>query len=350
MAIRQVTISQKDSTEKLYFRNKIDIVSSPELSDDLLKHNYFAGDHLFSLEKEDGSTYEKIFQIRINLSQVGVFMVFFDDEAFDNERKRALVEKISSLKGKGNETPEDRKAVVPILFAILQGFDPILVGFQNTTDEVLTRSSFEDLLKDVDTSFPLLLLVTSVEEETPEEPKKQPKVKKEKPVKKAVEKKEKAPKESGRKFDIVGYLKSLASVDFVFFAIFAAFISFGLVVSLHQIMSGEGIAVFLMNMTVLFVITLYYATYRSYVEDEKFSIRPSQIYKPGLYIVVGLVVGFIIGYYVATMAFKQDPENPINIELIYTISIPVASFFALASLVTPIPIDILVKKIKRKKQ
>ena len=113
-------------------------------------------------------------------------------------------------------------------------------------------------------------------------------------------------------------------------------------------MAGEGIGVFLIVMMSLFIVTLYYATYRSYKEEEKFSYELSKIWIPVAYVAIGVALGIVAGYLVVTNAFKDDPEVVIDTALVLSIMSPATSLVCLLSIVSPIPLNLIFSKLRKK--
>lgn len=350
MVNRQLVIAQKDSSQKFYFNSKCNIVISNSLSDDLLKQNYFNGENIYYVEKEDGTAIESIFQFRVNVAKVGIFIVYFNKETFTDEIREQLIKDVSTLKSNGEVEFETQKNKIPNLFKMFIEAKPIFVCFSNTGESILTRSMFEDMLKDIDTSFPLLILMQSfisIDEEQSQKKKsrlslhkKEPKIEKDKPINENKKNKEHR--------SVKEVFSSMYSLDFVFFGIFSMFVAFSGVSSLHRLMAKEGIGVFLIVMMALFIITLYYATYRSYKEEEKFSYELNKIWIPALYIAIGVTLGIITGYLVVTNAFKDDPEVVIDTALVLSIMSPVTAVISILSLFSPIPLSKIISKLRKK--
>lgn len=355
MGIRQLVISQKDSSQKFYFNRKSNIVISNSLSDDLLKPNYFNGENQYVVEDENGNPIESIFQFIINLKDVGVFVAYFDRSNFNDENKEALITKLQSLKDKGETTLDNQKNKIPVLLKMLEEDKPLFVCFSNTSELILTRAYFDDLLTTFETSYPILILMQSLtsllESSDPQKKQKKfaPVVKKEeKPREVKKEPTIKEPKEKKEHRSFKETAKSLYCLDFLFFMIFSAFIAFSGVGALHRMLANEGIGVFLIVMMVLFILTLNYATYRSYKEEPKFQYKLPNLILLLSYIVIGVALGIVIGYIVVTNAFKADPEKPIDTMFVLAVMIPSTSIVAILSAFTPIPLSKLFSKMKKK--
>ena len=351
MNYRQLVIAQKDSSQKYYFSSKSNIVFSNELSDDLMKPNYFNGENTFYVEDENGNPIESIFQFRVNLAKVGIFVAYFNKETFSDEIREKLIQEISTLKTNGEIIPENQKNKIPTLFKMLEEAKPLFVCFSNTGEFILTRMSFDELLKDIDTSFPLLILMQSfiaIEEENTKKKKEKLFARPQKREKEPKVKKEKLPKEEREHRSVKEVLSSFYSLDFLFFGIFSMFVSFSGVSALHRLMAGEGIGVFLIVMMSLFIVTLYYATYRSYKEEEKFSYELNKIWIPVVYVAIGVALGIVAGYLVVTNAFKDDPEVVIDTALVLSIMSPATSLVCLLSIVSPIPLNLIFSKLRKK--
>ena len=102
-------------------------------------------------------------------------------------------------------------------------------------------------------------------------------------------------------------------------------------------------------LTVVFIITLYFAVYKASKDEDKYEISVKNLAIPAFYIVLGATLGIVLGYVVTTFVIKVKEEIEINYVLVYVLSIIVGYLVSLASLFAPLAIGPLVAKLKKKK-
>jgi len=347
MEFRPLVISQNNSSNKYIFNNKVNLVTSTSLSDDLLKSNYDTTNSNYVIESEGSISISEVFQIKIRIAQTGTLVVNFLKDSVSESDKEKLLSEISLLKDNVTPTSETQKSKVSKVIDIVNKYRPIFVSYVTTGDFIFTKSTFEEIVKDKEIDFPLLILLNSfgfVDE--PVDPKKRKHINKNQDKQKPV----KEIKKADGKIDFVALLEPLKSIDFIFFGIFSLFIAFGLIISIFEIQNGEGIAAFLLILTLAFFITLNYATYKAKKDNEYFTYDLKRIWIPVLYIVIGLTLGIVIGYLITTFVVKAKEEVTISNSLTYGLSIPLSLVFSLGSLATPKPLSIIIEKIKSKKK
>ena len=342
MEFRGLTIAQKDSSTKYIFNNKVNLVTSTTLSDELLKINYNLTSSEYFIEAEEPIALADLFQIKVRIAKTGVMMLNFKKDALSEEQKQNLINEIGGLKDDAEPTEESQKNKIARVIDIVNKYSPLYVGYTNTGDFLFTRLTFEVIVKDKEIDFPILLLLPSLGyEDVPEKPRKNkgvrqpaaPKVRKEKTV------------SSG---SFIESLKLFKSLDYVFFGIFSIFIAFGFIISAFEVKNGEGIAAFLIILTIAFIVTLYYATYKAYKENEEFSYKLNRIYVPIIYIVLGITLGIVIGYLITTYVIKLKEEVEINYGLLYGLFIPVSLIVSLLSLPAPLLLSKIFAKTPKK--
>ncbi len=338
MEFKQLIISQNTTKERFIFNNKVNLVSSTLLSDELLKPNYDLTNSDFVLESEDSLSLADTFQIKIRIAQTGLMMLYFRKEVLSPEQKEELIKKIGELKDGVEPTLESQKIKIGKVIDIVSLYHPIFICFANNGDFIFTRSTFEEILNEKDNDFPLLVLLTSLgfadEISTKKKkvtPTKQPK------------------KSSTGKFDFSMIFEGLKNMDYIFFGIFSLFILFGLVLSIFEIQNQDALSAFILVLTIIFVITLYFAVYKASKDEEKYDISLKKLAIPLFYIVLGSTLGVVIGYVITTFVIKAKEEIVINYVLVYALSIVVGYLVSIASLFSPLVIAPLVAKLKKKK-
>lgn len=338
MEIKTLIIAQNNSDEKFTFNNKINLVTSTLLSDELLKENYNLGDSPFVIESNNNLALKDTFQLKIRIAQTGIMMVYFDKETLNDEQKQNILSEIKALKDGVTPTFDTQKAKIRKVVEIISKYNPMFIGYFNNGDFVFTSHTLEELLMDLEISFPLLIIVPSISFEENEA-----KEKKNKPAK---SKKESAAVSTDKDL----YIKSLKCIDFVFFGIFASFIAFGSIISGFEIQNGDGIAVFLIVLSVAFFGILTYAAYKSYKERDLFQYKFKNLIIPCTYILVGIALGIVIGFLITNFVIKPKEEIAIDIPTLLVVGGLIALGASVVALSLPKPISLLINKISKKRQ
>ena len=334
MEIKSLIISQNNSEEKFIFNNKINLVTSTLLSDELLKENYKLEDTSFFIESNNNLSLKDTFQLKIKIEKTGVMMVNFDKEALLDEQKQNLFNEIKTLKDGVTPTFDTQKEKIKKVIEIISKYEPMFVSYFNNGDFVFTSQIFTELLNDVEISFPILIVVPSIEFEE--------KMNKEKPAK--------IKKEKTSTNEEYSFKNALKCLDFIFFGVFAAFIAFGSIISAFEIKNGEGIAVFLIVLSVAFFGVLTYAAYRVYKEKDLFQYKIKNLIIPACYILVGIALGVVIGFLLTTFVVKPKEDIIIDIPPLLVMGGLIALGASIIALALPLPISMLINKINKKRK
>ena len=337
MEFRQLIITQKDTQQRYVFNNRVNLVVSTDLSDELLIPNNSELETSYLIESEENISLKDVFQIKINIASTGVMMLNFKKDALTEEQTQQFVQDLNALKDGVEPNEETQKAKIVKVIEIAEKYNPLFICYANTGDFIFTRSTFEGLLREKELSFPILILLNSLDfAEKIEKSSKKKGTKKSTP---------KVKKSGGTKFDF----SALKNLDFVFFGIFSLFILFSLIVSIFEFQNGEAIAVFLVVLSVIFYATLVYAVYRASSEDDDFYKSWKKLVIPVVYIFIGNGLGVLAGFLVCKYALKVNEGKEINYTLVYALPIIISLVVTLASLWSAIPLRPLIKKIRRKK-
>lgn len=337
MEFRQLIITQKDTQQRYVFNNRVNLVVSTDLSDELLIPNNSGVETSYLIESEEDIALNDVFQIKINIAQTGTMMLNFKKDALSEEQKQQFVQDLSALKDGVEPNDETQKAKIVKVIEIAEKYNPLFICYANTGDFIFTKSTFEGLIKDKELAFPILILLNSLDFAA----------KSEKPSKKKTSKKTapKVKKIGGLKFDF----SALKNLDFIFFGIFSLFILFSLIISIFEFQNGEAIAVFLVVLSVIFLGTLIYAVYRASGEDEDFYKSWTKLIIPIIYIVIGNGLGVLAGFLVCKFALKVNDDKVINYTLVYALPIIISLVVTIGSLWSSIPLSPIIRKIRRKK-
>ena len=338
MEFKQLIISQKSTSQRFIFNNKVNLVSSTLLSDELLKPNYDLTDSDYVLESGGSLPLSETFQIKVRIAQTGILMLYFKKDALTPEQKEELIKKIGELKDGVEPTNESQKAKIGNVISIASQYCPLFVGFANNGDFIFTRLTFEEILNGKDIAFPVLVLLTSLGF-TDEIASKKKKVKPQKQTQKV----------SKGKFDFSSIIADLTNMDYIFFGVFSLFILFGLVLSIFEIQNQDALSIFILVLSIVFIATLYFAVYKSSKDEVKYEISLKKLAVPAIYIVIGSTLGVVLGYVITTFVIKVKDDIIINYALIYVLSIVIGFLVTLASLFSPLVIAPIVNKLKKKK-
>ena len=344
MEFRRLIIAQKDSSTKYIFNNKVNLVTSTSLSDELLKANYDLTSSEFIIESMDNISIGDVFQIKVRVAKTGIMMLYFAKDALSEESKQNLFNEISALKDNAEVTEDAQKEKISRVIDIANKYSPIFICYANTGDFLFTKLTFEIILKDKEIDFPVLVLLTSLDFVD------QPSTKQKKPLFQRKEGEPKPVKEKAEPKTKAGSILSMfKSLDFLFIGVFSLFVSLCLIISVFEIVNGEGIAAFLLILTIVYVGTLYYTSYTSSKDDKDF-LSLKKVWVPAIYIILGIIIGTIIGWVITTYVIKLKEEVIINYAMLYGLCIPGSLVVCLLSLPASKLISKIIAKLKKNKE
>lgn len=330
MEIKQLVFSTKDSSKTFIFNDKINLVASSSLSDEIIKENYNNLDSEYLIKSEDKISLADVIQVKINLTATGVFMVALKKSTFTKKDKKELFAELVKLRDNNEITVDSQKIKITKIIESLIKYNPLYVAYVDLGNFKFDRKTFIELFESTDLAFPILILNPS-----------------QNPV---IESSANKKKENNGKKEtkLSKKLNKFYTTDFLFFAIFSIFISFGSGLFVYQILNGDAIAIFLAILVLVFVGTLFYATYRSYKESEKFEYKLNKIWLPICYLLLGVLLGFAIALLVTNYVLKPKEGVTINFGLVFGISLPISFILSLSSIATPLLIEKIVNKFKKK--
>ena len=341
MEFHQLIIAQKETQRRFVFNNKINLVASTELSDELLKPNYDLEESTFYIQDQNETALSDLFQIKIRVASTGIVMANFPQDLLSPEQKEELLGEIEQLKDGVAPSEQAQKEKLRKLFDVLIKYSPLFVCYANTGDFIFTRLTFEEILRDKEIFFPVLILLTSLgfaDDNSSKAPKK---------VSKKSAQKD-AAKNSNNKFDFKSILVQFKNLDFVFFGVFSLYVSFGILTSIFETQNGESFAIFLIILTVAFTIILNFITYKAAQDENVFSYKLSKLIVPFIYIVVGIGFGILAGFLVTNYLLKVNEEKEINYGLTYALAILISFVISIGSLFTPLITKRIVRTVVKK--
>ena len=322
----------KDQDNIFSFEDKVSFVEDKKLIENLSRPNIKNQDSNLVINSLNDLHISDVIQIKVNVSDTGHFLVSFNKETFDDEKRKLVLEEIGKLKNDDSPTIESQTKKIQELLGILNNFEPIYATFSNSGDIKIELSK----LNEVELKFPLLVLAQQVKKHMV---KFGTKKEKETPEKKERQNKEK-PKHEYQPFP-------LFDIDYVFVLIFSLLGSFAIIASVFELMNKEGIAAFLIILSVVFVITLIVAVHSTLYK--KCEIRnPFLWLYLAIYIVVGIAAGLVASYFICKGVLKTEIEN-FDYKKMLVISIPISIVALLSSLASCMLFNIFMKLRQNKK-
>ena len=158
MDIKELVISKKESNERYSFSRKINIVTSTELSNELLTANINLENPLYQIESENNITLKDVLQIKVRINTIGVMMLNLLADKLDEQARQELVKEISALKSKGEVNLDEQKAKFKTVIEIISKYHPIFVSFINTGANPITSNELKTIVDEMDIDFPILLV------------------------------------------------------------------------------------------------------------------------------------------------------------------------------------------------
>lgn len=349
MEINRVVISQPNTSLRYAFFNKVNVVPSNELSDAILSFTPEGGNADFVIETENNLSFVDVTHIKVNLADTGSIIAVFKKESLSLEKRETMFNELAKLRDDKTPTKESQEIKIKKVVQIVGDYSPIFVSYYNNGQFVFTKSSLEGILNDIQISFPVLILLPSLDFAAPKQKtnkifkfKKKEDTSKEEAPKEISPKVEKVPKEK-----VKFVMPTLFTFDYLFFAIFTAFISFGTYTSVFQIINQEAIAAFVIVLVIAFVVTLNFATYKTKKESDDFEYKLSKIWVPVAYVVLGSIIGSVIGLVIAQFVMKAKEEINVNYGLIFGVVLPSTLLVNVLSIFSPILTSKILAKIMK---
>lgn len=337
MKVKQLVFKFEEDKNEFVFDQQLTFIEDKKLIKTLEKENIKNEGSSLIIKSMNNLPIYDVIQIKINLSETGTFLASFDKSKIDEKVREKLLAGISSLKDGVEPTKDTQIKKIKNLLVILDRYNPIYVTYKNGDDIQIDKESFNEIVETTLFAYPLLILKKK-EEKTKEI---HINFLKHKKIKKTEETQSEDSKKP-RKEIVIDY--PLFNFDYLFNALFCLLFSFGVLVSIFELINKESISVFLIIITVIFLgityFSVYSTIYKKHVEKYK-----GLKYWILLYLGVGTAAGLAIGYIVAKFALKT--ENEIDYNLILAISIPSSIVLTLISIFPAKLINLISKKLKK---
>ena len=323
-----LVLRYKDEETEFSFEDKVTFIQDKRLIADLSKPNIKNQDSSLLIKSLEDTHISDVLQIKVNIPETGYFLTSFNKANLTEEQRNHLLNDIGTIKGNETPTLETQILKIKYLIYVLNKYQPIYAAFINKGDiqiELKTLESFK-------VEFPLLVLEQPLKKEAAKIGK--PKAKKDQ----AEENAEPAKYEAFAIFD----------VDYIFALIFSLLGAFAITSSIFELMNKEGIAAFLIVLAAVFAITLVIAIHSTLYKRGKVR-NPWLRYYLGIFVLVGIVIGIIAGYYICKNVLKTEIEN-FNYKKMIIYSIPISVAALLSSLSSCRLVNLFVRWRMKKSQ
>lgn len=299
------------------FENKVALVNDDKLVKNLEKTNIKNGNSSLIFKSMNNTPIYDVIQLKVNMSETGVFLVNFSKDQLDEKKRTKLIEEIKVLKtpNKPNQNSQLKKTFS--LIEILNKYKPIYVAFKNSGEIKLNINK----LLEANVKFPLLVL------------KKQPKKLKLSFIKQ--KRTNKAKKVSNRTY-------ALLSPDYIFILLFALLTNFGIGTAFLELKEGGPTAIFLFIISFVILCTLEYSLYLTLYKNKE--IRHKNLHSYLLiFVILGTILGLVCSYFTSKFVLKL----PIETNLSYLLTIGGSIILSLITIPLTCVINFIIKKIKK---
>ena len=278
----------KDKETEYSFQNKISLVEDKFLIQNLSRPNTKNQDSDLIIKSLNNTHISDVIQLKINVGDTGTFLVSFKKENLSEETRNELIEKIGKLKGTEAPTIETQTQKVQELLGILNEYLPIYSTFNNSGD---IKINLEEIIN-FELKFPLLIL---------KQPEKKLIFKGTKGKKDTTENSQEVIKNEYSPF-------ALFDTDYLFVLFFSLLGAFSITASVFEIMNKEGIAAFLIILSVALAIILTIAVTTTIYKKGELR-NPWLRYYLIAYVLVGLAIGVVGSFFICKGVLKTKIEN-----------------------------------------
>ena len=334
MKKQPLVLKFEEENNEYIFDNKINVIENKKLVENLEKENIKNENSSLIFKSMNNLAIYDVIQLKINLSDTGVFLVNFEKDKLTEETRKNLIEQISKLKDNVEPSFTTQINKIKKLINILNKYNPIYITFLNDGDIKIGLVNLNKMFAKTPLKFPILILEKK-QKNTKTHVIKLPKLRKNKTIKNNKSKKN---KEIVIKFP-------LFSVDYLFATIFAALLSFGIFAGIFGVITNEVISTFLFIVSTLFFgvecYVMYSCIYTKHIEQFK-----GLKYWLCLYLLVGLAFGTLISFLVCK--FSLTGELPVDYMLIFEIATPVTIALLIITIFVAKLINYLTPKVIKK--
>ena len=323
MKKKPLILKFSDSEKEYSFEDKLFIIEDKDLIKNLEKTSIKNSESKLVIKSLDNTHISDVIQIKVNMSETGYFLVNFAKDTLDEGKRTSLLDEIGTLKSDAVQTNSTQLSKAKSLCEILNKYEPIYVSFVNNGEfHIDTNKLASETL-----NFPLLVL------------------KKEKKTrfmfnKTHVRSRNNRNKDAKDKKTYSSF--PLFEADYIFILLFAALGTFGILTCIFEIMNKESISIFLGILGLAFVVVLAISV-QSAMYKKGNLINPYMRLYLSPFIIVGIVIGIVSGFFVSKLLLKTEIENFDYSKLILLSSL-ISAPAMLSSLVSSMLVNIIIKK------
>ena len=158
MVIRKLILGRNNEETSFIFDKQVNIIDDLALSKELGTENIKNEDSTLILKSMSDTQIADVIQIKINLTAVGCLLVNFSKDSLTEENRKNLLDQLSALKDKVQETQETQEVKFRKILCIIEQFNPIYVTFLNDLEFKIDSNK---IAKEVEWSFPLIVLAVA---------------------------------------------------------------------------------------------------------------------------------------------------------------------------------------------
>ena len=322
MKKKPLILKFSDSEKEYSFEDKLFIIEDKDLIKNLEKTSIKNSESKLVIKSLDNTHISDVIQIKVNMSETGYFLVNFAKDTLDEEKRTSLLDEIGTLKSDAVQSNSTQLSKAKSLCEILNKYEPIYVSFVNNGEfQIDTNKLASETL-----NFPFLVL------------------KKEKT--RFMFKKTHVRSRNNKNKDVKDKKTyssfPLFEADYIFVLLFAALGTFGILTCIFEIMNKESISIFLGILGLAFVVVLAISV-QSTMYKKGNLINPYMRLYLSPFIIVGIVIGIVSGFFVSKLLLKTEIENFDYSKLILLSSL-ISAPAMLSSLVSSMLVNIIIKK------
>lgn len=322
MKKKPLILKFSDSEKEYSFEDKLFIIEDKDLIKNLEKTSIKNSESKLVIKSLDNTHISDVIQIKVNMSETGYFLVNFPKDTLDEEKRTSLLDEIETLKSDAVQTKSTQLSKAKSLCEILNKYEPIYVSFVNNGEFHIDTNK----LASGTLNFPLLVL------------------KKEKAHflfnKTHVRSRNNKNKDAKDKKTYSSF--PLFEADYIFILLFAALGTFGILTCIFEIMNKESISIFLGILGLAFVVVLAISVQATMYKKGNL-INPYMRLYLCPFIIVGIVIGIVSGFFVSKLLLKTKIENFDYSKLILLSSL-ISAPVMLSSLASSMLVNIIIKK------
>lgn len=320
ICMEKLIFSNKYLKREYSFSNPINQLVDKQLVKILKKENYRNEDSGLFVSSSKNVPVSDLIQVKINVSRIGIFLVNFDKEKFNEEDKKKLIDEITKFKSEGPTSDEEQFKKIKLLVKVLNNANPLFITFDNNQQISIEEEVFKDITKDIKLTTYFFLL---------SKPKKY-KVKETKMV------------------EIISFRDYMP--DNIFFSIFCFIMSLSLIIGTVMSQNKDNLSIFLFVLCGIFCCVFSYSIYKYIGCFKEWSFNFEKTKFPVLMSFIGTASGITIGFLISYFVIKPKEDISINYKNSLLISIPVGLGLTLLGLIMGYVIYIAIKHINKKEK